>query len=146
MSLKMILNKQTDFTGEFPAEYAASGLWRFNESAPDEDTALADSSGYGRNFTVVNWSGTTANLSKSPKGRQIRFNINNPTTEKTHLQVTNDGTIFANLGERIIVGGWMFLPLFRRQYILSDFQYPLRSGTADFLSVSVFRQAENYAL
>ena len=31
MSLKMILNKQTDFTGEFPAEYAASGLWRFNE-------------------------------------------------------------------------------------------------------------------
>ena len=62
MALKMILNKQTDFTGEFPADYAASGLWRFNESAPDEDTALADSSGYGRNFTVVNWSGTTANL------------------------------------------------------------------------------------
>ena len=126
MSLKMILNKQTDFTGEFPAEYAASGLWRFNESAPDEDTALADSSGYGRNFTVVNWSGTTANLSKSSKGRQIRFNINNPTTEKTHLQVTNDGTIFANLGERIIVGGWMcpttysvgntFCPIFNTRY------------------------------
>ena len=126
MSLKTILNKQKDFTGEFPAEYAASGLWRFNESAPDEDTALADSSGYGRNFTVVNWSGTTANLSKSPKGRQIRFNINNPTTEKTHLQVTNDGTIFANLGERIIVGGWMcpttysvgntFCPIFNTRY------------------------------
>lgn len=126
MALKMILNKQTDFTGEFPAEYAASGLWRFNESAPDEDTALADSSGCGRNFTVVNWSGTTANLSKSPKGRQIRFNINNPTTEKTHLQVTNDGSIFANLGERIIVGGWMcpttysvgntFCPIFNTRY------------------------------
>ena len=126
MSLKMILNKQTDFTGEVPAEYAASGLWRFNESAPDEDTALVDSSGYGRNFTIVNWSGTTANLSKSPKGRQIRFNINNPTTEKTHLQVTNDGTIFANLGERIIVGGWMcpttysvgntFCPIFNTRY------------------------------
>lgn len=126
MALKMILNKQTDFTGEFPAEYAASGLWRFNESAPDEDTALADSSGYGRNFTVVNWSGTTANLSNSPKGRQIRFNINNPTTEKTHLQVTNDGSIFANLGERIIVGGWMcpttysvgntFCPIFNTRY------------------------------
>lgn len=126
MALKMILNKQTDFTGEFPAEYAASGLWRFNESAPDEDTALADSSGYGRNFTIVNWSGTTANLSNSPKGRQIRFNINNPTTEKTHLQVTNDGTIFANLGERIIVGGWMcpttysvgntFCPIFNTRY------------------------------
>jgi len=126
MSLKMILNKQTDFTGEFPAEYAASGLWRFNESEPDEDTALADSSGCGRNFTIVNWSGTTANLSKSPKGRQIRFNINNPTTEKTHLQVTNDGSIFANLGERIIVGGWMnpttysvgntFCPIFNTRY------------------------------
>lgn len=126
MALKMILNKQTDFTGEFPAEYATSGLWRFNESAPDEDTALADSSGYGRNFTVVNWSGTTANLSNSPKGRQIRFNINNPTTEKTHLQVTNDGSIFANLGERIIVGGWMcpttysvgntFCPIFNTRY------------------------------
>jgi phage minor structural protein len=126
MSLKTILNKQKDFTGEFPAEYAASGLWRFNESAPDEDTALADSSGYGRNFTVVNWSGTTANLSKSPKGRQIRFNINNPTSEKTHLQVTNDGSIFANLGERIIVGGWMcpttysvgntFCPIFNTRY------------------------------
>ena len=126
MALKMILNKQTDFTGEFPAEYAASGLWRFNESAPDEDTALADSSGYGRNFTVVNWSGTTANLLNSPKGRQIRFNINNPITEKTHLQVTNDGSIFAKLGERIIVGGWMcpttysvgntFCPIFNTRY------------------------------
>lgn len=126
MSLKTILNKQTDFTGEFPTEYAASGLWRFNESAPDDDTALADSSGCGRNFTVVNWSGTTANLSKSPKGRQIRFNINNPTSEKTHLQVTNDGSIFANLGERIIVGGWMcpttysvgntFCPIFNTRY------------------------------
>ena len=126
MALKMILNKQTDFTGEFPAEYAASGLWHFNESAPDEDTALADSSGCGRNFTIVNWSGTTANLSNSPKGRQIRFNINNPTTEKTHLQVTNDGRIFANLGERIIVGGWMcpttysvgntFCPIFNTRY------------------------------
>ena len=126
MALKMILNKQADFTGEFPAEYAASGLWRFNESAPNEDTALADSSGFGRNFTVVNWSGTTANLSNSPKGRQIRFNINNPTTEKTHLQVTNDGSIFANLGERIIVGGWMcpttysvgntFCPIFNTRY------------------------------
>lgn len=126
MSLKTILNKQTDFTGEFPAEYAASGLWRFNESAPDEDTSLVDESGCGRNFTIINWSGTTANLSKSPKGRQFRFNINNPTSEKTHLQVTNDGSIFANLGERIIVGGWMnpttysvgntFCPIFNTRY------------------------------
>ena len=126
MSLKTILNKQTDFTGEFPAEYAASGLWRFNETNPDEDTSLLDESGCGRNFTIINWSGTTANLSKSPKGRQFRFNINNPTSEKTHLQVTNDGSIFANLGERIIVGGWMnpttysvgntFCPIFNTRY------------------------------
>lgn len=126
MSLKTILNKQTDFTGEFPAEYAASGLWRFNETNPDEDTSLLDESGGGRNFAIINWSGTTANLSKSPKGRQFRFNINNPTSEKTHLQVTNDGSIFANLGERIIVGGWMnpttysvgntFCPIFNTRY------------------------------
>ena len=37
MALKTILNKQTDFTGEFPEEWAKSGLWRFNESDPDED-------------------------------------------------------------------------------------------------------------
>lgn len=34
MSLKTILNKQTDFTGEFPAEYRfCLRPWRFNESA-----------------------------------------------------------------------------------------------------------------
>ena len=126
MALKAILNKQTDFTGEFPAEYAASGLWRMNESAPDEGDALEDASGNGRKMVIVNWSGTTANLSKSPKGRQLRFNINNPTSEKTHLQVTNDGSIFANLGDRIVVGGWMcpttysvgntFCPIFNTRY------------------------------
>lgn len=126
MALKAILNKQTDFTGEFPAEYAASGLWRMNESAPDADDALEDASGNGRKMVIVNWSGTTANLSKSPKGRQLRFNINNPTSEKTHLQVTNDGSIFANLGDRIVVGGWMcpttysvgntFCPIFNTRY------------------------------
>lgn len=126
MSLKTIINQQSDFTGEFPVEYAKSGLWRFNESAPDEDTCLADSSGCNRKFFINKWSGTTANLSSSPKGRQFRLNINNPTTEKTHLQVTNDGSIFANLGERIIVGGWMnpttysvgntFCPIFNTRY------------------------------
>lgn len=126
MALKTILKETTDFTGEFPSEYAKSGLWRFNEAEPDEDTALLDSSGYGRNFTVVNWSGTTASLVTSPKGRQIKFNINNPTTEKTHLQVTNDGSIFSKIGERIIVGGWMcpttysvgntFCPIFNTRY------------------------------
>ena len=126
MSLKAILNKQTDFTGEFPVENAASGLWRFNEAQPDENEELLDSSGLGRNFAIINWNGTTANLSNSPKGRQFRFNINNPTSEKTHLQVTNDGSIFASLGERVLVGGWMnpttysvgntFCPIFNTRY------------------------------
>lgn len=48
MALKTILNKQTDFTGEFPEEWAKGGLWRFNESDPDEDDCLLDSSGMGR--------------------------------------------------------------------------------------------------
>ena len=47
MALKTILNKQTDFTGEFPEEWAKGGLWRFNESDPDEDDCLLDSSGMG---------------------------------------------------------------------------------------------------
>ena len=44
MALKTILNQQTDFTGEFPAEWAKGGLWRMNESAPDENNNLLDSS------------------------------------------------------------------------------------------------------
>ncbi len=78
MALKAILNQQTDYTGEFPVEYAKSGLWRFNEADPDENDELLDSSGCGRNFAIINWSGTTASMSKSSWGRQFRFNINNP--------------------------------------------------------------------
>ena len=52
MALKTILNKQTDFTGEFPEEWAKGGLWRFNESDPDEDDCLLDSSGMGRAATT----------------------------------------------------------------------------------------------
>lgn len=36
MALKNILNTQDAFTGEFPAAWAPDGLWRFNESEPDE--------------------------------------------------------------------------------------------------------------
>lgn len=126
MAVKSILTSQTDFTGEFPYIEGMSGLWRFNESAPDTDNKLIDSSGNDRKMTIINWSGTTASLKSSQKGRQFRMNINNPTTEKTHLQVTNDGSIFANLGERIVVGGWMnpttysvgntFCPIFNTRY------------------------------
>ncbi len=107
MSLKTILNKQTDFTGEFPVEFAKDGLWRFNEAAPDADTCFADSSGKNRRAYINNWSGTTASLVDGIFGTYFRMNINNPSTEKTYLRVSNDGSIFSNIGERIIVGGWM---------------------------------------
>lgn len=107
MSLKTILNKQTDFTGEFPAEYAKGGLWRFNEDAPTGEYYLADSSGNGRDAYINKWTGTTASLIDGVFGSYFRMNINNPSSEQTYLKVTNDGTIFSDLGERIIVGGWM---------------------------------------
>ena len=107
MALKTILNKQTDFTGEFPVEYAKSGLWRFNDVSVDENGYLADSSGLDRKIELVNYLGTTASLQSGQKGRQIRININNPATEKTYLKVANDGTFFSEMGERILVGGWM---------------------------------------
>jgi hypothetical protein len=37
------------------------------------------------------------------------MNINNPSTEQSYLKVSNDGTIFANIGKTIVVGGW-FMP------------------------------------
>lgn len=87
MAVKSILTYQTDFTGEFPYVEGMSGLWRFNESEPDADDRLIDSSGNDRKISIINWSGTTASI-------------------KTHLKVINDGTIFSELGERMIVGGW----------------------------------------
>ena len=126
MSLKTILNKQTDFTGEFPEEYAKGGLWRFNEDAPDADDCLMDSSGNGRKAYINKWSGTTAPLIDGVFGSYFRMNINNPSSEQTYLKVTNDGTIFSDLGERIIVGGWMhpttysvgntYCPIFNTRY------------------------------
>lgn len=107
MAVKSILTKQEDFTGEFPADHAVSGLWRFNEAAPDSNNRLADSSGRGRDFTVINWSGTSASMRQGQKGRYFRLNITNPTSEKTYLQAVNDGSIFENLGACIAVGGWM---------------------------------------
>ena len=107
MGLQAVLNRQTDFTGEFPAECAKDGLWRFNENAPDADTMLADSSGRDRKMFVSGWSGTSAGFRNGQKGRHFRMNITNPASEKTYLKVTNDGSIFQSLGERIIVGGWM---------------------------------------
>lgn len=126
MALKTILNKQTDFTGEFPEEWAKGGLWRFNESDPDEDDCLLDSSGMGRAAYINNWSGTSASLSANRMGNYIRMNIVNPSSEQNYLKVTNDGSIFAELGERILCGGWMspttysvgntYCPIFNTRY------------------------------
>ena len=107
MGLQAVLNTQTDFTGEFPEEYAKDGLWRFNEAGPDGDAMLSDSSGKDRKMYISGWSGTTASLRAGFRGNYFRFNITNPASEKTYLKVTNDGSIFQSLGERIIVGGWM---------------------------------------
>ncbi len=126
MALKVVLDKQTDFTGEFPKEWAKSGLWRFNEAAPDSNTCLIDSSVCNRKMSISGWSGTTADLRGGPRSNYIRINMNSPTTEKTYLKVGNDGSIFSNLGERIIVGGWMnpttysidntYTPIFNTRY------------------------------
>ena len=107
MSLKTILNKQTDFTGEFPIEYAKGGLWRFNEDAPDTDDCLMDSSENDRKAYINKRSGTSASLVGGIFGSHFRMNINNPSSVQTYLKVTNDGTIFSDIGDRIIVGGWM---------------------------------------
>lgn len=126
MALKTILNKQTDFTGEFPEEWAKGGLWRFNESDPDEDDCLLDSSGMGRVAYINNWSGTSASLSANRLGNYFRMNIVNPSSEQNYLKVTNDGSIFASLGARIVCGGWMnpttysvgntYCPIFNTRY------------------------------
>ncbi len=107
MALKNTLNTQDAFTGEFPTAWAPDGLWRFNEASPDADTCLADSSGKGRKAYINKWSGTTASLKTGNFGRYFQLNINNPSTEKTYLKVSNDGSIFSSLGETIVVGGWM---------------------------------------
>ena len=66
MAVKTTLTTQEDFTGEFPAAWAASGLWRFNESEPDSNDRLMDSSRKGRGFapagTLILLTGTAPQL------------------------------------------------------------------------------------
>jgi phage minor structural protein len=107
VAIKSILTSQADFTGEFPASENTLALWRFNESAPDSDTKLADASGHGRRILISGWNGTTASLANGRYGRFFKQNINNPTSEKTYLQAVNDSSFFTALGDRIAVGGWI---------------------------------------
>lgn len=107
MALKNTMNTQDAFTGQVPASWGKDGLWRFNEDAPDESICAADSSGNGRNAYINKWSGTTAAFKAWHLGKYFQMNINNPSSEQTYLHVTNDGTMFSDIGERIVVGGWM---------------------------------------
>lgn len=107
MALKNTMNTQDAFTGQVPSSWGKDGLWRFNEDAPDANTCAADSSGNGRNAYINKWSGTTAAFKAWHLGKYFQMNINNPSSEQTYLRVTNDGTMFSDIGERIVVGGWM---------------------------------------
>ena len=122
LAIKSVLTSQVDFTGEFPVSNKTVALWRFNETAPDSNNMIADASGFNRDFYVSAWSGTSASFPASRLGRFFRQNIINPTSEKTHLIATNDGGFFTDLGEKIVVGGWInpttysigqtFIPIF----------------------------------
>lgn len=107
MALKNTMNTQDAFTGQVPTFWGKDGLWRFNESEPDANTCTADSSGNGRDAYINKWSGTTADFKTGHLGNYFQMNINNPSSEQTYLRVSNDGSMFSNIGERIIVGGWM---------------------------------------
>lgn len=107
MPVVSTLTTQEDFTGEFPVTAQTGGMWRFNETAPDENTRLLDASGRGRHFAISGWSGTTASLIPDRHGGYFRFNTDSLATERTYLVAENDGSFFSDLGERIAVGGWI---------------------------------------
>jgi len=107
MAIKSVLTNQTDFTGEIPATENMVGLWRFNEAAPDADTRFQDSSQRDNYLSISGWAGTSAQLIAGHLGRYFRFNTTNPTTEKTYLTATNDGSMFSDLGNRVVVAGWI---------------------------------------
>jgi predicted phage tail component-like protein len=139
------LNSQDKFTGQVPSSWGADGLWRFNESAPDSEYYLADSSGNDRKAYINNWSGTTASLQTGHLGRSFRMNINNPSTEQSYLKVSNDGTMFSNIGKTLVVGGWFmpttysvgntFCPLLNTRYGSGNpiFYLSLHSGKPRFM-------------
>jgi len=106
MAIKSVLTNQTDFTGEIPATPNTGALWRFNEAAPD-NLHFTDSSGHNRVLTASGWAGTTAQMIAGKLGQYYRQNTNVPTTEKSYLTATNDGSFWANLGGRVVVAGWI---------------------------------------
>lgn len=107
MALKLTIQSQEDFTGEFPAALAKSGLWRFNEDSFDDQGFLLDSSGNHRKMEVINRSGTTAGIRSGVMGNYVQLNLHDPGMEQSYLKLTNDGSIFQNIGDTILVGGWI---------------------------------------
>jgi hypothetical protein len=107
MALKIHIQTQEDFTGEFPAALAKSGLWRFNEDSFDDQGFLMDSSGNNRKMEVINRSGTTAGIRSGVIGNYVQLNLHDPGTEQSYLKLTNDGSIFQNISDTILVGGWI---------------------------------------
>lgn len=107
MAIKSVLSQVEDFTGEFPVMPTSGALWRFNEADPPVDNPiLEDASGNGMDFTINNWGGTSAAMRNGRLGRYIRINPVDPATEKTNLVTASNG-IFQNLGDRIVVCGWL---------------------------------------
>lgn len=107
MAVKSILSQVVDFTGEFPVQPTSGALWCFNEADPPVDNPiLADASGNGMDFHIVNWGGTSAAMRNGRLGRYIRINPVNPATEKTHL-ITGSNGIFQNLGSRMVFCCWL---------------------------------------
>src|SRR5690625_6308087 len=104
MAIKSVVTSQTDFTGEFPNHDETVALWRFNESQPNE-SKLIDSGTNNHHFTISNWSGTSASLVAGEFGRFFRQNIVNPTSEKTYLPATDDGSCLTEFGQKRAVGG-----------------------------------------
>jgi len=56
----------------------------------------ADETSYKRDFFVSAWSGTSASFPTGRLGHYFRFNVVNPTSEKSHLLATNDGSFFTD--------------------------------------------------
>ena len=126
--------EQTDgFTGEFPEEWAKGGLWRFNESDPDEDDCLLDSSGMGRAAAINNWSGTSASLSANRLGNYFRMNIVNPSSEQELFEGGQRREHFCGVwgSDRL---RRLDEPhhLFGGEHLLPDLQHPVRPGQPIF--------------
>ena len=122
MAIRSVLTSQMDFTGEFPVSNKTAGLWRFNQSTVNEDIKIPDETLFKRDFFVSGWLDTSATFSKGKQGHYFKLNVVNPTSEKSHLLATNDGSFFTDLGDKIVCGGWInpttysigqnFIPIF----------------------------------